>query len=64
LKLFEINGNSITFFSANVDGGYAPNQIPYNNVIDTNLIITVHSKNARTPTPCKKTIREIIKTVR
>jgi hypothetical protein len=65
LKLFQITDNSITFFSANVDGGYAPNQIPYNNVIDTKLTITVSSKNAKTPKPFKnKTIREIIQMVK
>lgn len=60
LKLFELNDNSITFFSANVDGGYAPNQTPYNNVSDKKLTVIIHSKNSRTPKPFKKTIRKII----
>ena len=64
LKLFQITDDSITFFSANVDGGYAPTQMSYNNIIDTQLIITVHSKNARRSKPCKKTIREIIQMVK
>ena len=64
LKLFQITDNSITFFSANVDGGYASNQMSYNDVIDTQLIITVHSKNARRSKPLKKTIREIIQMVK